>query len=146
MPSRWYSGSITGMVTRNVTAPEPSRWTSSASSAVPTTMRGGLLPTARQNAVDDRVEHAGVGHDAEVEDGEDEHPGHGGHALDAVHDERRRSAGRTRRSMRDTTGTAMRAASGVIFLPRMTASKARIVANPRMASMRLCAAPGVLGS
>ncbi len=47
MPSRWYSGSITGMVTRNVTAPEPSRWTSKASeSAVPTTMRGGSLPTA----------------------------------------------------------------------------------------------------
>ena len=46
MPSRWYSGSITGMVTRNVTAPEPSRWTSKARSAVPATMRGGLLPTA----------------------------------------------------------------------------------------------------
>ena len=46
MPSRWYSGSITGRVTKNVTAPEPSRWTSRARSAVPATMRAGLLPTA----------------------------------------------------------------------------------------------------
>ena len=45
----------------------------------------------------------------------------------------------------DSTGTAMRAASGVIFLARMTASKVRIVAKPRMANMCLCA-HGVFGS
>ena len=48
MPSRVYKGSIAGIVTRNVTAPEPSRWISSASRAVPGTMRLGRLPTTRK--------------------------------------------------------------------------------------------------
>jgi len=48
MPSRVYSGSIAGIVTRKVTAPEPSRWIRSASSAVPGTMREGRLPTTRR--------------------------------------------------------------------------------------------------
>ena len=42
------SGSIAGMVTRNVTAPEPSRWTSKARSAAPMTTRGGRVPTTRR--------------------------------------------------------------------------------------------------
>jgi hypothetical protein len=40
-----------------------------------------------QDAVDDRVQHAGIGDDAEVEDGEDEHPRYRRHVLDAGQDE-----------------------------------------------------------
>ena len=71
------------MVTRNVTAPDPSRWTTSASSAVPTTIRRRPAADGAQDAVDDRVEQAGVGHDAEVEDREDEHARHRGDVPDA---------------------------------------------------------------
>lgn len=48
MPSRSYSGSTAGIVTRKHTAPEPSRWISSASSVVPVTIRVGRVPTARR--------------------------------------------------------------------------------------------------
>ena len=51
------------------------------------TIRVGRLPTTAENAVDDRVEHAGVGHHAEVEDGEDEHGRHRRRLLDAGDDE-----------------------------------------------------------
>ena len=78
---------MAGTVTRNVTAPDPSRWTTSARSAVPTTTRLGRAPTSAQDAADDRVEEAGVGHDPEVEDREDEHPRERGHVPDAAHDE-----------------------------------------------------------
>ena len=40
-----------------------------------------------QNSVDDRIEHAGVGHDAEEQDREDEHPDNRREALNAGHDE-----------------------------------------------------------
>jgi hypothetical protein len=46
MPSLSYSGRIVGIVTRNVTAPEPSRCTTSASSAEPRTIFVGRVPTA----------------------------------------------------------------------------------------------------
>ena len=42
------SGRIAGMVTRNVTAPEPSRCTSSARSAAPITTRLGRQPMPRR--------------------------------------------------------------------------------------------------
>ena len=42
-----YRGSIAGTMTRNVTAPEPSRWTSAASSDVPGTIDVGRVPTTR---------------------------------------------------------------------------------------------------
>ena len=68
--SRSNSGSIAGIVTRNVTAPEPSRCTSSASRADPITIRVGPHADGVEDAIDDGIEHAGVGHDAEVQDRE----------------------------------------------------------------------------
>ena len=41
-------------------------------------------PDHAQDAADDRVEEAGVGHDPEVEDREDEHPRERGHVPDAA--------------------------------------------------------------
>ena len=85
-PSLSYIGSIAGIVTRKVTAPEPSRWISRASNAVPGTMRVGRPPAA-QDAVDDRVEHACVGHDSEIQDRENEHACDGCDIPDSVDDE-----------------------------------------------------------
>jgi hypothetical protein len=47
----------------------------------------GSASDGAENAVDDRIEHAGVGHDAEVEDCEHEHAGDRGDAGDAGEDE-----------------------------------------------------------
>src|SRR5262245_35451155 len=40
-----------------------------------------------QNAIDGRVEQAGIRDDAEIEDGKDEHAGHGRHVANALNDE-----------------------------------------------------------
>ena len=48
----------------------------------------GTRADAAQDAIDDRVEQAGVGHHAEVEDGEDEHRRHRRGLLQPAHDER----------------------------------------------------------
>lgn len=40
-----------------------------------------------EDAVDDRIEHAGIRHDAEEEDGEYKHPDYGRNVLDACDDE-----------------------------------------------------------
>ena len=82
--SRSKSGSMAGIVTRNVTAPEPSRCTSSASSAEPTTIRRGRVPTPRRMRSTIGIEQAGVGHDPEVQDREHEHRRHGRGLLQAA--------------------------------------------------------------
>ena len=41
IPSRSYNGNMTGIVIRNVIAPDPSNMTMAARSAVPVTIRGG---------------------------------------------------------------------------------------------------------
>ena len=87
-----------------------------------------------QDAIDDRVEHPRIRHDPEVHDGENEHPRHRGNALNSEHDEASSLQAEPPINA-DSTGTAISAANGVIFLVRMTASKARTVANPRKASI-----------
>ena len=72
---------------RNVTAPDPSRWTSSASRRRAHDDARRLRAHGLQDPVDDRIEHARVGHDAEEQDGEDEHADDRREALDAGDDE-----------------------------------------------------------
>ena len=67
------------MVTRNVTAPDPSRCTSNASKSGADDDARGVRSDGAKNPIDDRIEQAGVGHDAEVHNREDEH-----RATDAV--------------------------------------------------------------
>ena len=46
-----------------------------------------IVSNGRQDAIDNRVEHPGIRHDAEIQDGEQEHRGHAGHALDSMQHE-----------------------------------------------------------
>ena len=68
IPSRSYSGSIAGMVSRNVTAPDPSRCTSSArESRANNDARAGVGSDRVKNPINDRVEQARVpSHHAKV--------------------------------------------------------------------------------
>jgi hypothetical protein len=130
------SGSMAGMVTRKVTAPEPSRWTSKARSAGAHDHAPGPRADAAQDAVDDGIEQAGVGHHAEEENGEDEHRRHGSGLLQTAQDEPSDLSTHAGQHCRRPVGTAISATSGDMRRLRITASRSPTVANPRMASMR----------
>ena len=121
-----------------MTAPEPSRWISSASSAVPMTMRVGRMPTVRRMRAMIGIEHAGIGHDAEIEDGEDEHAGDRREAVMPAM--MNLLVSQPKPAIRQaTTGIRMKAMSGDIRLEMMTRSSTAMVATPSNA--KLCISP-----
>ncbi len=131
-----YSGSIAGTVTRKVTAPEPSRWTIAASTAVPRVMRAGWVPTifrmrltigssmpASVRIPKNRMANSSM-------------PATGAIALMPSVMKVPISAPKPPISA-VSAGIAISATSADIFLPRMTNSRAKIVRKPRKASMKV---------
>ena len=98
------------------------------------TIRRGTRADCAQNAVDDRIEQAGVGHDPEVEDREDEHRRDRRGLLQAGQDERAGLQPEPREHRR-VVGTAISATSGDIRRLRISTSSTTTVASPSSASM-----------
>ena len=76
----------------NVLAPAPSRCATDATAAVPSAMRTGSVPTRPTSRADDRLEQAGVVHDAEIDHREGQERRNRRHAADPVHGERSQAA------------------------------------------------------
>ncbi len=109
------------MVIRKQTAPDPSRWMSSASNAVPTVMRLGRSPTRRGAPGRRAARGPGIGHDPEEQDREDEHARHRRDLRDAGGDIARIGAA-CPTTTAATIGTKISAASGETRFDRMSAS------------------------
>ena len=126
---------MAGTVTMKVLAPAPSRCATDATAAVPSAMRTGSVPTSLTSAPDDRIEQAGIVHDAEVDHREGEQRGHRGHAPDPVHRDGCRGSRTKPPISAAATGTSVSATSTDVTLNRIRSSSAATVPIPSRVSM-----------